>query len=306
MASARTIKETFTSKEVSEGAGVLVRRVMPTPKLRDLTPFVMLDHFASPASRSGNVPDHPHRGQEIMSYIISGAVDHEDFLGNTGTIGPGDIQIMTAGRGIMHAEQPRRADLKRDSRDSIIEGVQLWIDLPNELRYMDPRYRYIKSNKIPVSVLDEGRVTVKVIAGESHGLKVAEDLTCTPVWFFDISIKPGGRIKQTMPKAWNVFLYVLHGEVSVSNESSLGQFQVAVFERDGDCIEIYVPESATAEAKVVLCGGMPLDQKIVHYGPFVVSEEKEAHKAMMDFRLGINGFERALTWESNISKRIGY
>ncbi|KAL1871774.1 RNA pol II transcription cofactor [Paecilomyces lecythidis] len=306
MASAKAINKIFTSKEVSEGAGLLVRRVMPTPKLRDLTPFVMLDHFASPANRPGNVPDHPHRGQEIISYIISGAVDHDDFLGNTGTIGPGDIQIMTVGRGIMHAEQPRRVDLKRDPPDSTVEGVQLWIDLPNELRYMEPRYRYIKSKKIPVSVLDEGRVTVKVIAGESHGLKAAEDLTCTPVWYYDISIKPGGRMRQIMPKDWNVFLYVLHGEVSVSNKSSLGQFQVAVFERDGDYVEIYVPQSAATEAKVVLFGGMPLDQKIVHYGPFVVSEEKEAHKAMIDFRLGINGFERALTWESNISKRISY
>jgi redox-sensitive bicupin YhaK (pirin superfamily) len=238
--------------------------------------------------------------------MISGAVDHEDFLGNQDTIGPGDAQVMTAGRGIMHAEQPRRADLERDPLDSIIEGIQLWIDLPRTLKHAAPRYRDVRARAIPVVMLDETRVTIKVIAGESHGARAAEDITSTPVWYLDISIKPGGRVRQIMPRGWNVLLYSLHGEVSIHGERPLGPFHVAVFETEGDYVELYVPETAAAEARLVLLGGAPLDQTIFQCGPFVVLDEKEAHQAMMDFRLGRNGFEKALKWESNILKRIGY
>jgi hypothetical protein len=136
MVAARSIRQAFPALEVSEGAGTRVHRGLPTPKQRNLTPFVMLDHFASLANQIGNFPDHPHRGQEIVSYILSGAADHEDFLGNKGTIGPGDLQFMTAGRGILHAEQPRRNDPKNDPEDSPIEGLQLWIDMPKELKYV--------------------------------------------------------------------------------------------------------------------------------------------------------------------------
>lgn len=221
-------------------------------------------------------------------------------------MGAGDIQIMTCGRGIMHAEQPHREDLKRDPPDSIIEAVQLWIDLPRSLKNTAPRYRILRAKDIPVLTLDESRVTVKVIVGESSGARAAEDLTCTPVWYFDLSIRPRGRIKQIMPRDWNVFLYVLYGEATVNGGSTIGQYQVAVFEREGDYVEIHVPETAGAETRLCLFGGMPLDQEIVHYGPFVVLDQGEVHQAMMDFRSGRNGFERALTWESDISKRIGY
>lgn len=303
---ARRIKQKFIASEVSEGGGVRIRRALPSAKLRHLTPFLMLDHFVDQAKNARAIPDHPHRGQEIVSYVLSGAVNHEDFLGNHGTIGPGELQFMTAGRGIMHAEQPRKADLQQDSPESIIEALQLWIDLPQDLRYTAPRYRDVKAKDVPVLTIDEDRVTVKVIAGESHGISSPNDLLYTPIWYLDISIKPGGHIQQPVPKGWNAFLYVLKGSISVGEESSrIERFHVAVFEKEGEYVEASVPEGAE-EGRFILLAGMPLDQRIVHYGPFVLSDENEVHQAMVDFQMGKNGFEKALTWQSEISKGITY
>jgi redox-sensitive bicupin YhaK (pirin superfamily) len=276
---------------------------MPSPKLRNLSPFMMLDHFAARVSDASSIPDHPHRGQEIISYVISGAIDHEDCLGNRGTIGPGSVQVMTAGRGIMHAEHARTADLERDSSDTI-EALQLWIDLPQHIRYMAPQYRDVASKDIPVVTVDDGRVSVRIIAGESHGMAAPlGDLTHTPISYFYISVKPGGRIRQVLPLRWNAILYVLQGEIFLARGPRIKTFHVAEFQRDGDHIEVFVPGNGN-EARFVLLAGMPLEQITVHYGPFVVSTQDEVQQAILDFRTGRNGFERALTWESNISKRL--
>ncbi|RFU31728.1 hypothetical protein B7463_g4591, partial [Scytalidium lignicola] len=281
MATARSVKQTFIALEVSEGQGMRVRRAIPSPDLPNLTPF-------------------------IISLIISGAINHEDFLGNKGTIGPGGIQVMTAGRGIMHSEQTKRADPKLDPPDSIVEAIQLWVDLPHNLRYTAPGYLGIKASKIPVLKIDGGRVTVRIIAGESHGKKAKYNLTHAPMWYFDISMKPGGRIQQIIQKGWNAFLYTLHGNIFVDGAPRIGKFCTVEFGGEGDYVEVFVPDNEEEGARFILLAGMPLDQKIVHYGPFVLSDEDEVRKAISDFRLGMNGFERALTWESDISKSLGH
>jgi redox-sensitive bicupin YhaK (pirin superfamily) len=305
MATTRSIQKVFTAIEVSEGAGARVRRAIPTPKLRHLTPFVMLDHFASPANQIGNFPDHPHRGQEIVSYILSGATDHEDFLGNKGTIGPGSLQFMTAGRGIMHAEQPRRYDTEHDADDSLIEGLQLWIDMPAQMKYVVPRYRDLRAEDIPIARLDDGRVTVKVIAGESHGVVSQQDLGYTPIWYLDVVIHPGGQLQQIVPRKWNAFAYILSGRVSFDSSSSFQyRFDTVVFVQEGDVLDAMVPKDADKPAHFIIFAGEPLDQDIVQYGPFVLSSQEEVYQAISDFQLGQNGFERALMWKSDIQRRL--
>ena len=296
----RLIRTTLLAREQSEGVGAVVRRSIGTPKLRHLTPFLMLDHFS--ISPGAGFPDHPHRGQETITYLLSGGVDHEDFAGNKGTIGPGDLQFMTAGRGIMHAEMPRQ-DM------GVNVGMQLWVDLPEKLKLVEPRYRDLRATEIPKVELDGGKVEVKVISGQSHGVDSVRDLAYTPVWIFDVNIKPGGSITQELPKGWNAFAYTLSGLVNFSNGPTKGPEAVTpyhnvVFEQAGDGVTASVDEGSTEDAHFMLIAGQPLDQEIVQYGPFVQTTREGVYQAMMDFQTNSNGFERALNWKSEIGKTM--
>lgn len=298
----RLIRTTLLAREQSEGVGAVVRRSIGTPKLRHLTPFLMLDHFS--ISPGAGFPDHPHRGQETITYLLSGGVDHEDFAGNKGTIGPGDLQFMTAGRGIMHAEMPRQ-DM------GVNVGMQLWVDLPEKLKFVEPRYRDLRAAEIPKVELDGGKVEVKVISGQSHGVDSVRDLAYTPVWIFDVNIKPGGSITQELPKGWNAFAYTLSGLANFSNGPTKGPEAVApyhnvVFEQAGDGVTASVEEGSTEDAHFLLVAGQPLDQEIVQYGPFVQTTREGVYQAMMDFQTNSNGFERALNWKSEIGKTMAH
>ncbi|KAL3475370.1 RmlC-like cupin domain-containing protein [Aspergillus californicus] len=297
----RAIRQVFLAIEQAEGAGARVRRSIGTPKLRNFSPFLMLDHFT--IGKGAGFPDHPHRGQETITYLLSGGVDHEDFAGNKGTIGPGDLQFMTAGKGIVHAEMPH------DNPDgSPNVGMQLWVDLPKALKMCEPRYRDLRAEEIPLAKVDEGRVEVKVISGQSHGVDSVRDLAYTPVWLLDVTIRPGGRISQPLPAGWNAFAYTLSGSaVFGSNDSTqvVKEFHNVVFEQGGDYVEISVPDNAE-EARFIIVAGQPLDQKVVQYGPFVLTSQQEVYQAMVDFQTGANGFERSRGWESEIGKRMAY
>ncbi|OKL56971.1 hypothetical protein UA08_07786 [Talaromyces atroroseus] len=300
MTAARAIRMAFQAIEQAEGAGARVRRSIGTPKLRNFSPFLMLDHFT--IGKGAGFPDHPHRGQETITYLLSGGVDHEDFAGNRGTIGPGDLQFMTAGKGIMHAEMPHENE---DGSPNV--GMQLWVDLPKNLKYVDPRYRDLRASEIPVAKVDEGRVIIKVISGQSHGVDSVRDLAYTPLWFLDITIKPGGRVKQLLPIGWNTFAYTLQGTTHfVTDESTkpIKQFHNVVFQQAGDHIEAYVPDNADEESRFILVSGQPLDQEVVQYGPFVCTTKEEVYQAMLDFQSAKNGFEKSMGWQSEIGKRM--
>ncbi|KAF4241922.1 hypothetical protein CNMCM6805_003459 [Aspergillus fumigatiaffinis] len=300
MAVPRAIRQVFLAIEQAEGAGARVRRSIGTPKLRNFSPFLMLDHFN--VGRGAGFPDHPHRGQETITYLLSGGVDHEDFAGNKGTIGPGDLQFMTAGRGIMHAEMPRE---NPDGSPNV--GMQLWVDLPKELKMCEPRYRDLRASEIPVAEVDDGRVTIKVISGQSHGVDSVRDLAYTPVWLLDVTIRPGGRISQPLPKGWNAFAYTLAGTaIFGSNDATrvVKEFHNVVFDQAGDYVEASVPDNAESESRFILVAGQPLDQKVVQYGPFVLTSQEEVYQAMLDYQTASNGFERVRGWESEIGKRM--
>lgn len=298
----RAIRTAFLAIEQSEGAGARVRRSIGTAKLRNLSPFLMLDHFSVPPG--AGFPDHPHRGQETITYLLSGAVDHEDFAGNKGTIGPGDLQFMTAGRGIMHAEMPRQ-----NEDGSANEGMQLWVDLPEKLKGVEPRYRDLRAEEIPSVNTDDDKVSIKVISGQSHGVDSVRDLAYTPVWIFDVQIKPGGKVTQDLPKTWNAFAYTLNGTTKFgagSNAKSVDRFHNVVFDTAGDVVNAEVAADAKEDSRFFLVAGMPLDQKVVQYGPFVMNTQEQVYQAMLDFQSHENGFERAKGWRSEIGKTMAH
>lgn len=297
----RGIKQVFEAREQSEGAGATVRRSIGTPKLRNLSPFLMLDHFN--VGVGAGFPDHPHRGQETITYLLSGAVDHEDFAGHKGTIYSGDLQFMTAGRGIVHAEMPH------DNGDGSSNlGLQLWVDLPKDLKSCEPRYRDVRAAEIPTATVDDGRVTVKVISGRTHGVDSLQELAYTPVWLLDVTVRPGGRIAQRLPAGWTAFAYTLEGTTTFDTGATtqpVPKFHNTVFEQKGDQVVAQVPADAKEEARFILVAGMPLDQPIVQYGPFVLTDPSQVRQAMMDYSTFTNGFERANGWESEIGKVMG-
>ncbi|KAF2106733.1 RmlC-like cupin domain-containing protein [Lophiotrema nucula] len=296
----RKIEKSFLAIEQSEGAGARVRRSIGTPRLRNFSPFLMLDHFAIPPG--AGFPDHPHRGQETITYLLSGAVDHEDFAGNKGTIESGDLQFMTAGKGIVHAEMPRQ-----NADGSANVGMQLWVDLPKHLKACEPRYRDLRANEIPEATADGGKVHVKVISGQSYGVDSVQELAYTPVWLLDFTVKPGGKVKQALPKGWNAFAYTLSGNTIFSSDGvsrPIEQYHNVVFDKAGDSIEASVEEGAEQDGRFILVAGLPLDQPIVQYGPFVLTSRDEVMQAMMDYQTFSNGFERAHNWESEIGKSM--
>lgn len=286
----RAIAKSFLAHEQPEGDGARVRRSIGSMKARNFSPFLMLDHLVA----TGNgFPDHPHRGQETITYVLQGNVDHEDFTGSKGTIGPGDLQFMTAGRGIVHAEMPRKGD-----NGEIPEIMQLWVDLPKDLKDCEPRYRDLKAQDIPV-VNPSDKVEIKVISGESYGTKSVQDLAYTPVVFYDYRVQPGGEISQKVPEGFNVFLYILHGDITV-NDSKTPEHYSILFAEEGNTIDVSLDKSAEKEARFILVGGQKLDQPVVQHGPFVETSADLVKQAFMDYQSAKNGFERLQGWYSQI------
>ena len=243
MTTPRSINQSFLAIEQSEGVGAKVRRSIGTPKLRNFSPFLMLDHFS--VSPGAGFADHPHRGQETITYLLEGAADHEDFAGNSGTIYAGDLQFMTAGRGIVHAEMPNQ-------NSDTNTGMQLWVDLPEKLKMVEPRYRDLRASEIPKVDVDDGKVSIKVISGQSHGIDSVKDLAYTPVWIFDITIKPGGKVTQELPEGWNAFAYTLKGTTQfgpTAGQQSVERYYNVVFERSGDSVSAEVDEGAEEDSQ---------------------------------------------------------
>jgi redox-sensitive bicupin YhaK (pirin superfamily) len=240
MSTPRTIRKVFLAVDTAEGAGARVRRSIGTSALRNFSPFLMLDHFT--INPGAGFPDHPHRGQETITYLLKGAVDHEDFAGNAGTIEAGDLQFMTAGKGIMHAEMPR---LNEDGSSNV--GLQLWVDLPEKLKACEPRYRDLRAAEIPNIDVDDNKVHIKIISGQSHGVDSVKELSYTPVWMLDIEVKPGGKVTQSIPEGWNAFIYTLEGTAKFGapgNQTTVEKFHNVVLNQEGNTISAEVDADA--------------------------------------------------------------
>ena len=282
----RTISEIITAKTTTEGDGFQVNRPFPNYAIRDFDPFLLLDEMGpvkyAPNEAKGASP-HPHRGFETVTYMIEGAFEHKDSQGNSGKLMPGDVQWMTAGSGVIHSELPEEEFAKKGGR---FHGLQLWVNLPKKEKMIKPRYQEISSDNIPVAKTDDGSVQVKVIAGESMGTKAVID-TKIPIIFLHFKLQPNATFTQNIPQNYNAFAYVIKGNAFFGSEKTLAKKNQAVFfDQKGENV---VLSSHNDSAEVLLIAGMPINEPVKRYGPFVMNTEEELQQAINDFQNGKMG-----------------
>ncbi len=272
--STRTIRQRVPALEVTEGAGVTVHRSIGTPALRNLDPFLMLDHFGSdnPDEYIAGFPDHPHRGFITFTYMLDGHMQHRDSMGNQGELKPGDVQWMKAASGVIHSEMPRQAN-------GLMRGFQLWINLPASEKMSDPAYQEFSSAAIPEVALSAGNV--RVLAGEFNGTRGVIEDPSTDVLYLDVALPADAAFSLPLDASRHAFVYVFEGSTHLANDA-LAQHTLAVLD-EGDAVDI----TAGAEgARFILVAGRPLGEPVVQYGPFVMNTREEIEQAMADYRDG--------------------
>ncbi len=284
----RSVVSIVDAVRTLEGGGFPVRRPFPTETLSDVDPFLLLDHLAPVAWGPGEAvgaPDHPHRGFETVTYMLEGQLQHKDSHGHIGNLGPGDVQWMTAGAGIVHSEMPE-PEFHRSG--GVWHGVQIWVNLPAKNKMIQPRYQDIPSSQIPEGSDAEGRVNVRVIAGEALGKSAVID-TRTPTMYLHFSLKSGGEVTQETPEDYNAFVYLISGEALIgADRTPVREGQLAILGQ-GARVPLATPTKASAPAELLLLGGTPLGEPIVRYGPFVMNTKAEIEQAITDYRLGRMG-----------------
>ncbi|MGH8627386.1 MAG: pirin family protein [Gammaproteobacteria bacterium] len=265
------------------GNGFPVRTLFSYPNLGPvLSPFLLLDYAGPmefpPTNERLGVGEHPHRGFETVTIVYAGEVEHRDSSGGGGSIGPGDVQWMTAGSGLVHEEFHGR-DFAR--RGGLFEMVQLWVNLPAKDKLAPPRYQGILNSQIPVVSLPNGQGTVRVIAGEFAGAKgPAKTYTAIHVW--DLRLATDQRIDLAVPDGYTTALVVLRGAVQVNGSEAIQAAEVGLFDCAGQTIRIDNAKSARA----LLLSGEPIDEPIVGSGPFVMNTPQEIRQAMEDYQSG--------------------
>lgn len=273
---------------VREGAGVLLRRSIATQTLDYLDPFLLFDHFGSenPRDYLAGFPMHPHRGIETVTYMLDGQVDHKDSMGNSGTIRKGDIQWMTSGSGILHEEMPKEP---KEPEEGMMEGFQLWVNLPAKLKMTLPRYQGIISSEIPEVKSDDG-IVVRIIAGEFEGVKGAIKEIYADPEYLDVHMPAGSSFEQPVKRGHSAFAYVFGGE------GVFGDFELESWEKgtkvqatrtiifgDGDLVRVHTNNNPV---RFLLVSGQPLNEPIARYGPFVMNTNEEIDEALEDLQNG--------------------
>jgi redox-sensitive bicupin YhaK (pirin superfamily) len=273
----RTIERLIEGIATSDGAGVKLTRVLTGKLQRRLDPFLMLDAFGSdnPDDYIAGFPDHPHRGFETVTYMLSGLMRHRDSAGHEGLLGSGGVQWMIAGRGVIHSEIP-------EQKDGVMEGFQLWLNLPAQNKMAEPWYRDFPSEVIPEYVTAE-KTTVRVIAGSSNGVSGVVAREVTEPLYLDVHMPAGASFETTIPHTHNAFIYVYRGAVKVGDVQVDSQ-RMGILSNTAGADGISV--SATKNARFILVAGKPLNEPIVQYGPFVMNTQEEIHQTLDDFRNG--------------------
>ena len=277
----RKVERLVQGVQTSDGAGVRLTRVLTQQLQRRLDPFLMLDAFRNenPEDYIGGFPDHPHRGFETVTYMLAGRMRHHDSAGNQGLLGPGCVQWMTAGSGLIHSELPEQAD-------GLMEGFQLWLNLPAGDKMARPYYRDIPSESIPEFVSPQG-VRVRVIAGSSHGVAGAVQREHTEPLYLDVHLSAGTQFVQPIPPSHHAFTYTYRGSVRVGG-TEVPDRNMAILADDGVG---QVVVQADADARLLIVAGHPLNEPIAQYGPFVMNTGEEIQQALRDYRDGL--FESA-------------
>ncbi len=273
----RGVERLVVGQATSDGAGVKLTRVLTQDLQRRLDPFLMLDAFGSdkPDDYIAGFPDHPHRGFETVTYMIAGRMRHRDSAGHEGLLENGGVQWMTAGKGVIHSEIPQQ-------EEGVMEGFQLWLNLPARDKMNTPWYRDFKNKNLPQFVTDAG-VAVTVIAGTSHGVTGAVTRDATEPLYLDLHLRAGGRFAQSLAPDHNAFVYVYRGQVEIAGKVVPPQ-RMAILKNDPDADGVVI--EAGSDAKVLLLAGKPLNEAIAQYGPFVMNTQQEIHQALNDFREG--------------------
>ncbi len=274
----RTVERLVAGMPTSDGAGVKLTRVLTQNLQRRLDPFLMLDAFGSDQADDyiAGFPDHPHRGFETITYMIAGRMRHRDSAGNEGLLENGGVQWMTAARGVIHSEIP-------EQDEGVMEGFQLWLNLPGRDKMNAPWYRDFKHAELPKLVTPQG-VAVTVIAGASHGVTGAVVRDASEPVYLDVHLPAGQRFEQPLPAGHNAFVYVYRGEVSIAGQAVPVQ-RMAILAND-DAADGVVIEAGGTGAKVLVIAGRPLNEPIAQYGPFVMNTQQEIFQAVSDFREG--------------------
>jgi quercetin 2,3-dioxygenase len=265
------------------GDGFPVRSLFDYQGLgKQLSPFLLLDYAGpaefAPATKPRGVGQHPHRGFETVSIVYEGEVAHRDSTGQGGVIGPGDVQWMTAGAGILHEEFHSEAFTRQGGR---LHMVQLWVNLPAKDKMTPPGYQAILDAEIPRVPLEGGAGEARVIAG-TFGAATGAASTFSPLQVIDLTVRAGQTVRLPVPEGWNTALVVLAGQARVNGEHAAGEAQLVVFSQEGDALVL----SAETEVKALLLSGQPLNEPIVGHGPFVMNTTQEIRQAIVDFNSG--------------------
>jgi len=278
--SERRVVKVVTGQPTSDGAGVRLSRVIGTPELDHLDPFLLLDEFKSdrPDDYLAGFPDHPHRGFETVTYMLAGSMRHQDHVGNRGELIAGSVQWMTAGRGIIHSEMPQQ-------KDGLMWGFQLWVNLPARDKMTAPRYQDIAPERVPTVAVADG-VSVRVLVGKAGGVSGPVEGIATQPLYLDVTMAPRSRLSHGLPAGHSAFAYVYDGRASFGpledggTEVATGQLAVL-----GDGEEVSVA-TGDAAARFLLLAALPLREPIARYGPFVMNTREEILQAVQDYQRG--------------------
>jgi redox-sensitive bicupin YhaK (pirin superfamily) len=287
----RPVAKVIAAQRAVEGDGFVVRRPFPgVLSMHDADPFLLLDHLGAvelaPGEAKGT-PWHPHRGFETVTYLIDGQLHHEDSTGGGGTITDGATQWMTAGDGILHVERPSELLV---TQGGVLHGVQLWVNLPAADKRTTPRYQSIEAGEVALASSSDGSTLLRVIAGEVAGIR-GPGATHTPIAYVHATLAPGARLELPWDRSFNALAYVLAGDGAAGvEEVPLSEAHLAVFDASGDTLVLRAadrqPVAAATGWEVLLLGGRPIREPIVHHGPFVMNTKAEILEAIEDFSAG--------------------
>ncbi len=275
----RNVRQIIEPQFVVEGAGVLLRRSIAPSRANPFDPFLLFDHFAFNHPREGPIvgfPMHPHRGIETVTYMLDGFTRHRDSLGNSGVIGPGDVQWMTSGRGILHEEMPKRGP------SGLVNGFQLWVNLPAAQKMGQPRYQEVTAASIPA--VEKNSVKVRVVAGEYDGVQgPVTEIVANPL-YMDVTLEPEREFRLAVPEKHTLVAYLFEGAASFgNNEETVEAVRMVIFD-EGDHVRVCA--GPNSPARFMLIAGAPIREPIVPYGPFVMNTEEEIRQTLMDIRNG--------------------